>query len=109
MPRLYAGQEIDYLVVVVIIVVAVYRELNTEADNTDGARNNEYNINAGPSVSLRANSAATTLAPSHVRVRGSFIRQLTDDFIIPLMNLTLLVKIGEGGKGGERGREVKEG
>lgn len=43
-------------------------------------------------------STASLLAVQPSRVRGSFIRKLTDDFIIPVTNLTLLVKIGEGNK-----------
>ena len=75
------------------------RELNLSTSVNAGVRSmningaNEYNLkcNIGPTVSLRPKEHLLS-----TRVKSSFIRHLSDDFIVPLDNLTLLVKIGEG-------------
>ena len=66
-----------------------FRELDT-------AGGNDYDLNGGHGPAVTMRSPASLLSAQSSRVRGSFIRKLTDDFIIPVMNLTLLVKIGEG-------------
>ena len=78
------------------------RELDLSTSVNAGVRSmsingaNEYNLkcNIGPTVSLRPKEHL--LSFSSTRVKSSFIRHLSDDFIVPLDNLTLLVKIGEG-------------
>ena len=64
-----------------------------------GSAANDYNTDiicslgggGGEGVTMR-----TGLTVPTSNVRGSFIRQFTEDFIIPLKHLTLLIKIGEG-------------
>ncbi len=56
---------------------------------------NEYNldVSASTAVNMRVHHLTPPIFPS---VRGSFVRKITEDFIIPLKTLTLLTKIGEG-------------
>ena len=70
----------------------IFRQMSTLDSPT--AHSNVYNMDMSVSagISLRTHLGAPT--PSNVR--GSFIRQITEDFIIPLKSLTLLTKIGEG-------------
>lgn len=63
----------------------------TLSSNT-GSLTNEYDVGSG--VTLRSNRLV--MPPPTVRIQSSFIRQLTEDFVIPLTSLTLLEKIGEG-------------
>ena len=55
---------------------------------------NEYNLDM--SVSNAVTMRAHLTSPVSLNVRGSYIRKITEDFIVPLKNLTLLTKIGEG-------------
>lgn len=66
------------------------------ADNNTVNPTNEYSVDTSLSHAVTFRTNLLALAPPNIR--GSFIRQLTEDFIIPLKNLTLLVKIGEGKK-----------
>ncbi len=75
------------------MAASFFRQMSTLSVDSPTAHSNVYNMDASAAgVSLRTHLAAPT--PSNVR--GSFIRQITEDFIIPLKNLNLLTKIGEG-------------
>ena len=65
-------------------------------DSPTGTANgfNEYNMDLSVGAGVHMRTHLGVPASSHVR--GSFIRQITEDFIVPLKHITLLTKIGEG-------------
>ena len=67
-----------------------YRKVSTGVAN----KLKEYSIerSVGADVHMRTHLAV----PASSHVWGSFIHQITEDFIIPLNYITLLSKIGEG-------------